>query len=77
MVEKTDCCYKTPCGWCSKWDKICDLKLGNTSDIYANQVITKEHNHNSKGFRYLVGPTCATTSTDGWGETLSGVMPSE
>ena len=27
MVEKTDCCYRTPCGWCSKWDKKCDKKI--------------------------------------------------
>lgn len=23
---KKSCTYKTPCGWCSKWDKECDLK---------------------------------------------------
>lgn len=70
MVERTDCCYKTPCGWCSKWDKRCDLKLGSTSDVYENQVFRKEYNHNFKEFQYNVGPTCATTSVDGCGETL-------
>ena len=70
MVQKTDCCYKTPCGWCSKWDKKCDLKLGNTSDVYENQVFIKKDNHNFKEFQYHVGPTCATTSADGCGETL-------
>ena len=20
------CTYKTPCGWCTKWDKKCDMK---------------------------------------------------
>lgn len=74
MIEKTDCCYKTPCGWCSKWDKICDLKLGNTSDIYANQVFTKKYPYPNidRDFRYDTGPTCTcnTTSADGCGETL-------
>lgn len=23
------CPYETPCGWCSKWDKKCDNKIGN------------------------------------------------
>ena len=22
------CPYETPCGWCSKWDKKCDKKIG-------------------------------------------------
>lgn len=74
MVEKTDCCYKTPCGWCSKWDKRCDLKLGNTSDVYENQVFTKKYPYPNidRDFRYDTGPTCAcnTTSADGCGETL-------
>ena len=27
------CPYETPCGWCSKWDKKCDTKIGNTSEV--------------------------------------------
>lgn len=22
------CPYETPCGWCTKWDKKCDKKIG-------------------------------------------------
>lgn len=22
------CTYSTPCGWCTKWDKKCDKKIG-------------------------------------------------
>ena len=22
------CHYETPCGWCAKWDKKCDKKIG-------------------------------------------------
>jgi hypothetical protein len=22
------CTYETPCGWCTKWDKKCDNKIG-------------------------------------------------
>jgi hypothetical protein len=25
---RTACTYKTPCGWCTKWDKKCDKKIG-------------------------------------------------
>lgn len=24
------CVYKTPCGWCAKWDKKCDKKIGSS-----------------------------------------------
>ena len=26
------CPYETPCGWCSKWDKKCDKKIGDGTD---------------------------------------------
>ena len=29
MDKITECNYITPCGWCEKWDKKCDLKVGN------------------------------------------------
>ena len=25
-TDKKPCIYETPCGWCTKWDKECDLK---------------------------------------------------
>ena len=25
------CTYETPCGWCTKWDKKCDMKIGHNS----------------------------------------------
>jgi hypothetical protein len=25
---KESCTYSTPCGWCTKWDKKCDRKIG-------------------------------------------------
>lgn len=27
------CPYETPCGWCSKWDKKCDKKIGCSANI--------------------------------------------
>jgi hypothetical protein len=27
IVSKS-CTYETPCGWCTKWDKKCDKKIG-------------------------------------------------
>ena len=26
------CSYETPCGWCTKWDKKCDKKIGCEND---------------------------------------------
>lgn len=25
------CPYETPCGWCTKWDKECDEKIGTVT----------------------------------------------
>ena len=27
------CTYSTPCGWCCKWDKKCDKKIGGGNDV--------------------------------------------
>ena len=39
MIGSANCIYETPCGWCSKWDKKCDRKIGKDSptpsDIYT------------------------------------------
>ena len=32
MTETINCVYKTPCGWCSKWDKKCDNVAGTSKD---------------------------------------------
>ena len=29
---KQTCHYETPCGWCTKWDKKCDKKIGGGND---------------------------------------------
>lgn len=28
MIGTNACIYETPCGWCTKWDKECDKKIG-------------------------------------------------
>lgn len=33
MIGSFNCCYETPCGWCAKWDKKCDKKIGCTDNI--------------------------------------------
>ena len=30
---KITCTHSTPCGWCTKWDKKCDKKIGGGNDI--------------------------------------------
>lgn len=27
QTPKSPCIYETPCGWCTKWDKKCKLKI--------------------------------------------------
>lgn len=29
VKPKKPCTYETPCGWCCKWDKKCDKKIGD------------------------------------------------
>lgn len=48
MIETGMCDYRTPCGWCSKWDKKCDKKIGTTvptNQFNENDIaITKAEN---------------------------------
>lgn len=30
MIGTMKCTYETPCGWCAKWEKKCDRKIGNS-----------------------------------------------
>lgn len=32
MFGTMNCIYETPCGWCAKWDKKCDKKIGHDND---------------------------------------------
>ena len=34
------CPYETPCGWCSKWDKKCDKKIGRNKDKDLEHIKT-------------------------------------
>lgn len=36
QVKKKHCTYKTPCGWCTKWDKKCDNRLPKK---YRGQIV--------------------------------------
>jgi hypothetical protein len=42
------CTYSTPCGWCVKWDKKCDKKIGNNYII--SETSPKMNDDNSPGF---------------------------
>ena len=42
---KKPCLYETPCGWCTKWDKKCDKKIGcdkQSSEIDFTQLLDDE-----------------------------------
>lgn len=44
------CTYKTPCGWCAKWDKKCDRKIPdppviNQYDYSTNRMCQSDEDH--------------------------------
>lgn len=50
MTGTVNCVYKTPCGWCAKWDKECDEQKYTSSYRRTHpQPITE----NDKLSRYL------------------------
>lgn len=32
------CIYETPCGWCCKWDKKCDKKIGYGKNLELDDI---------------------------------------
>ena len=59
------CTYSTPCGWCTKWDKKCDKKIGKPTKPYdylkeapTNQICKSEEDHEWE---------CCGMSTAGYG----------
>ena len=49
MKETQNCTYKTPCGWCSKWDKKCDEKISEPQvkqhENFTNKTCQSEDDH--------------------------------
>lgn len=47
------CVYSTPCGWCAKWDKKCDNKIGCSTkvDNPKNDLLTLEDVLIEKGMK--------------------------
>ena len=50
MIGTANCTYETPCGWCTKWDKKCDMKMPergkraeiNPIDDYSDITLTNK-----------------------------------
>jgi hypothetical protein len=42
MLGTMNCTYETPCGWCTKWDKKCDRKIGYKKDKDLRDVKSGE-----------------------------------
>lgn len=53
MIGAINCVYETPCGWCTKWDKKCDRKIGYQNDA------TQYPEHVYSAFRIKVCTTCS------------------
>lgn len=50
------CTYSTPCGWCAKWDKKCDKKIGcerpTDKSIIESNYVSPAMQAMFKGERY-------------------------
>ena len=42
MFGTMNCTYETPCGWCTKWDKKCDRKIGCNKDEPHKDIALEE-----------------------------------
>ena len=40
---KRSCPYELPCGWCTKWDKKCDKKIGGYPTVDPTDKTPKSH----------------------------------
>lgn len=45
MMGTINCVYKTPCGWCAKWDKKCDRKTPENKLAAVNKMCQSESDH--------------------------------
>ena len=47
------CVYKTPCGWCSKFDKECDNKIPETKPAVSVSTKVCTDKNGTKGVNWL------------------------
>ena len=74
------CTYSTPCGWCTKWEKKCDKKIGCGNDnpqrgLRAKAGIFYEDYAGSEfdDIRSGKGLSCIDTNLDPNKPLLSGI----
>ena len=55
MFGTMNCTYETPCGWCTKWEKKCDKKIGGGNDIEPrkNKDADLERIKSGEGLSYI------------------------
>ena len=56
MMGTINCIYETPCHWCTKWDKECDMKIcKNTQKSPSNKTNSTSGNIEiNRGLRRFV-----------------------
>ena len=63
MMGTINCIYETPCGWCSKWDKKCDRKIGNSNSGIAcdhTWALAKSVNNVTVPYQMIKCTKCGT-----------------
>ena len=58
------CPYETPCGWCAKWDKKCDKKIG-CGDENPRRGLRAKTNIMDDSANFSYGK-CLDCKHDGW-----------
>ena len=58
------CTYETPCGWCTKWDKKCDKKIGPERGQRVN--INPVDDAIDEPIGIIVNKICASESDHEW-----------
>jgi hypothetical protein len=59
------CPYETPCGWCTKWDKKCDKKIGGYPTVDLTDKKPKAPCFKCESYEYG-DPKCPTCKKEGY-----------
>ena len=62
---KKTCTYETPCGWCTKWDKKCDKKIGGYLTVNPDDKTSKAPCFRCESYEYG-DPKCPTCKKENY-----------
>ena len=66
MIGTINCVYKTPCGWCSKWDKKCDNKIPERGQRAKINPVDDVIDDIGESIKVVTNKICETESDHEW-----------